>query len=751
MDSDRANEIQDTIRAYVLSLGVDDVRFANAADYDSPLGPKLDSIFPACKSLIVMAFRDESNVESSHKVVAAGGRIDFVEFMHSSSYKVARFIEKKFNCKAMGTSPSFPIDQSKPLPVGEVSQRHAARAAGYATSFARNNLVIHPTLGLRVWFVTVLTNMDLPSDPPSTRTMCIHCNTCVENCPVHALEKEGFTDVAKCAPNALPYDAKPNAAFLFRLLNSPKEDQQKMLSSSEYGWLFQGAYIGVQYNCFNCYALCPVGVESAPCRDACPAGIDVPIYIDHIRNGRFQKAYEEIVRENPLPGICGRVCGQLCERKCRRNQIDEPLAIRALKRAATDWMLKHNNGRYPSVKPDRHTGKKVAIVGSGPSGLTAAHYLAKAGHEVTIFEARSVAGGALATGIPEYRLPSDELRASIRAIEDLGVTIRLNTPIGKELGIKDLKNSFDAIYISTGAGMNLRLDVPGEDTPRIYYGIGFLEQVNVGEPPDFRGKDVVVVGGGNVAIDAARTARGIGAKSVKLVCLEQRNEMPSRDTEIAETENEGIEIINGYGPQRILIKDGDVTGFVFKRCISLRDEEGRFKPSYDESDTITISTDKAIVAIGQTVDVVDIVSDIGIPLDSRGRIQVSSDMGTGVPSIFAGGECVSGPNIVVNCIAQGKKAAISMDRYLGGDGRITPPRTVRRELSGELQTEKAARVKESSIPVSDRNGYVEINQGFSESEAIAEASRCLRCDLGITTAPYRGRIEDEDGLLISKL
>lgn len=752
MNTNKANKIKKEIRDFVFSFGVDDVRFANAADYVSPLSQKLDFIFPDCKSMIVMAIREESNCESEDMLVAFSGRQDLVEILHSASHKVARFVERKYNCKAMGTSPVGPVNQSNFPPAAEVSHRHAAKAAGYAQKFARNNLVIHPTLGLRVNYVTVMTNMDLPTDPPNEREMCIQCNTCVENCPGRALEAEGFTDIMKCFPNSQPYGPVANADFKLRLLNSSKEEQEKMLSSSEHFWLYQGQAIGTQYNCFNCYARCPVGVESAPCRNACPAGIDVPIYIDHIRNGRFQEAYEEIVRENPLPGVCGRVCGQLCESECRRNQIDEPLAIHTLKRSASDWVLQHNNGRYPVVKPDKNTGKKVAIIGSGPSGLTAAHYLAKAGHEVTIFEALSVAGGALAVGIPEYRLPSDGLEASIQAIQELGVTIKLNTPIGKDLGINDLKNEFDAIYISAGARKNLQLGIPGEDASGIYSGIGFLEEAKIGESPDLQGKDVLVVGGGNVAIDVARTAKSIGARSVKLVCLEQRNEMPAWDSEITEAEEENIEIINGYGPQEFIVKDGNVAELVLKRCVSLRDEDGRFHPSYDESDQISIKTDKVIVAIGQGVDLSDIIDDIGVTLDSRGRIMVNdSDMNTGIPSIFAGGECVSGPNVVVNSIAQGKKAAISMDKYLGGDGYITAPRTLRRELSGELRTEKTTRVNDTCIPVSERNGYAEVNQGFSESEAIAEASRCLRCDLGITTAPCRGRIEDEDGLLVSKL
>lgn len=752
MNIDKANRIKEEIRSYVFSFGVDDVRFANAADYKSPLSQKLDFMFPDCKSLIVMAIREETNCESKDRLVAFSGRQDLVEILHSASHKTARFVERKYNCKAMGTSPVGPTDQTKFPPAAEVSHRHAAKAAGYAQKFSRNNLVIHPTLGLRVNYVTVMTNMDLPTDDPNEREMCIQCNTCVENCPGRALDKEGLTDILKCFPNSQPYGPVANADFKLRLLNSSKEEQQKMLSSSEHFWLYQGQAIGTQYNCFNCYALCPIGVESAPCRNACPADIDVPIYLDHIRNGRFQEAYEEIVRENPLPGVCGRVCGQLCESKCRRNQIDEPLAIHTLKRSAADWVLKNNGGRYPVVKPDKNTEKKVAIIGSGSSGLTAAHYLAKAGHEVTIFEARPLAGGALAAGIPEYRLPSDGLEASIQAIQDLGVTIKLNSPIGKDLSINDLKNGFDAIYISAGAKKNLQLGIPGENTSGIYSGIGFLEEAKIGEAPDLQGKDVLVVGGGNVAIDAARTAKSIGAKSVKLVCLEQRHEMPAWASEIVEAEDENIEIINGYGPHEFIIKDGNVTELIIKRCISLHNEEGRFHPSYDESDKLSVKIDRAIVAIGQTVDLSDVIGDIGITLDSRGRIIVNdSDMNTGIPSIFAGGECVSGPNIVINTIAQGKKAAKSIDKYLGGDGCITAPRTFRRELSGELRTEKTARMKNTCIPVSDRNGYTEVNQGFSDSEAIAEASRCLRCDLGITTAPCRGRIEDEDGFIISKL
>lgn len=478
----------------------------------------------------------------------------------------------------------------------------------------------------------------------------------------------------------------------------------------------------------HCTASYCAALFNSPCQNTCPAEIDVPVYIDHIRNGRFLEAYQEVIRENPLPGICGRVCHHPCEAKCRRAQIDEPLSIRTLKRSAADWVLQQNNGKYPVEKPTKSTGKKIAIVGAGPSGLTAAHYLAKVGHTVTVFEALPVAGGMLSVGIPDYRLPADILAADVKAIEDMGVVIRLNTRFGSDVTFSDLKEQgYEAVYIAIGAHDDQKLGVPGEDLDGVISGIGFLKDVNLGQAPALNGKTVLVIGGGNVAIDSARTAVRSGAKEVHVVYRRRKEDMPAFAEEIEEAEHEGIKFTFMTAPVKV-VGEGKLTGLeCLKSAQGDFDSSGRRRPVPIEGSNFIIEGDIIISAIGQSV---GISSADGVGLEiNRGLITADKNMGTNVPFVFAGGDCVSGPDTAINAIAQGKKAASTIDRYLGGSGVVVEPRSVNRELSGPIMEEKQDRAVQASLPVAERIGNIEVEKGFTPEQAMAEAMRCLRCDV----------------------
>ncbi|NPV92898.1 MAG: FAD-dependent oxidoreductase [Firmicutes bacterium] len=477
-----------------------------------------------------------------------------------------------------------------------------------------------------------------------------------------------------------------------------------------------------------CVASACAAMFESPCQNTCPAGIDVPLYVDHIKNGRFLDSYLEVMRENPFPGVCGRVCNHPCEGKCRRAQMEDPIAIRTLKRSASDWVLKQNNGAYPVTKPTASTGKQVAVIGAGPSGLTAAYYLARKGHSVTVFEALPEAGGMLKYGIPDYRLPADVLAADIKAIEDLGVTIKLNTKLGKDVSFEDLKaQGFEVVYVAIGAQDEQKLGVPGEDLNGVISGIGFLKDIKLGTAPDLNGKTVLVIGGGNVAIDSARTAVRAGAKEVHVVYRRRKEDMPAFTEEIEEAEHEGVKYTFMAAPVKV-VGDGQVSGLECQKSAQGEfDNSGRRKPIPIADSNFVISGDVIISAIGQVV-ATDTVKGTDVKVN-RGLISADKNMGTNVPYIFAGGDCVTGPDTAINAIAQGKQAAASIDKYLGGSGVVVEPRTLNRAISGELVLDKQARAKEAALSLADRKGFDEVEKGFTQEQAIAEASRCLRCDV----------------------
>ena len=479
-----------------------------------------------------------------------------------------------------------------------------------------------------------------------------------------------------------------------------------------------------------CRASVCASLFNSPCQNACPAGVDVPIYVDLIRQGKYTEAYQVIKEENPLPVVCGRVCNHVCEGKCNRAKLDDPIAIRELKRFASDYVLAQGLPMETGAKVKQEA--KVAVIGSGPAGLTCAYFLARKGYPVTVFEALPVAGGMLAVGIPEYRLPKDLLQKEIDSIKSLGVEIRTNCTVGKDITLEQLREEgYRAFFVAVGAHKDLQLGIPGEDLAGVMAGASFLRKVNLGERFDFSGKRVVVVGGGNVAIDAARTALRLGAEDVQLIYRRQKSDMPALPEEILEAEKEGVAIHALVNPKAILGDKGQVTGV---ECYRMRggefDRSGRRKPVPAENSEFILAADYVISAVGQTMEP-SLAQAAGMEVSRAGTIVAASD-GTvaGGEGLFAAGDCVTGPATVVEAIQGAKTVAGAIDRLLGGDGVVVPEREIVRKLSGELLEEERSRVASPCLEVSQRlDGFAEVELGYSEEQALQEAGRCLRCDV----------------------
>jgi NADPH-dependent glutamate synthase beta subunit-like oxidoreductase/2,4-dienoyl-CoA reductase-like NADH-dependent reductase (Old Yellow Enzyme family) len=476
----------------------------------------------------------------------------------------------------------------------------------------------------------------------------------------------------------------------------------------------------------------PVRCLTYPCRNECPADVDIPGYIDLAAQGRFTEAYLLIREENPFPLACGRVCHRPCEAACNRRRIDEPLAIKDLKRFITDEVIRQC-GELPRPQAAAPNGRRVAVVGSGPSGLSCAFYLARLGYNITVFEALPFAGGIPAAAIPEYRLPRELLQKEIEAITGMGVKIALNTTVGKDILLSDLgRQGFQAVYIAIGAQMNSSLNVPGEDLDGIGEAIALLKRIKTGVTrEEYCGKKVVVIGGGNVAIDVARSLVRLGAK-VEIYCLEAANRMPAFAWEVDEALEEGVVINNGWGPKEFVARTSDrkVGVVVFKACVSVFDKYGNFNPTYDDSRTCRIACDEVVIAAGQKTDVSFNAGDLSVALNGANRIQARRDGQTSEPMIFAGGDCVSGPDSIIGGVRDGKAAASSIDSFFGGSGEVVAPRIRTETPSREISEEKADRARCYRISLEERkNTFTEIETGFSPVEARQEACRCQRCDI----------------------
>lgn len=465
------------------------------------------------------------------------------------------------------------------------------------------------------------------------------------------------------------------------------------------------------------------GLFKTPCSHFCPAGIDVPRYVQFIADGKPDESLAVIREKIPFPAICGLVCFHPCETRCARARLDEAIAIRMLKRFA--W--EHGNGTWKRrIKIPPASGKRVAIIGSGPAGLTAAHYLAKLGHAVTVYEALPEPGGMMRFGIPEYRLPEDAIRSEIEEIEDIGVEIRTNTRV--ESIDKLFEEDNNAIFVAIGAHQGLRTGVGGEDSPQVMECVDFLRKVRLGNEVAV-GNSVAVIGGGNSAIDTARTSLRLGAEEVTIFYRRSQAEMPATQEEFEEALAEGVKFCFLTMPSRITSQDNKVELQFVRTELGAADDSGRKRPIPIKGSEFSLSFDTIIAAIGQRPEIPD---EFNLPVGQGNVIEVNPDtLTTSREGVFAGGDVVTGPASIIEAIAAGRQAAISIDKYLGGNGDINevlaPPE------KGVVPLEEAEEKRRPymlSLPIEQRTkSSSQVELGYSHEMAIEEAKRCLRCDL----------------------
>ncbi len=479
---------------------------------------------------------------------------------------------------------------------------------------------------------------------------------------------------------------------------------------------------------------CRAGVCSelfiSPCENTCPANVNVPGYMSLVAAGRFMDAYHLIRQENPFPAVCGRICTRPCERKCRRRTVDEAVAICDLKRFVADYAMQNERAYSRDIVFPKN-GKSVAVIGAGASGLTCAYYLARIGYDVEVYESHDTAGGVLAYGIPEYRLPKDVLAHEVRLIEQEGVRIHLNTEVGRDILFGELKARYDSIYISTGTQLPQRVNIPGESLPGVLHGIKFLKKANTHQPIDM-GSNVVVIGGGNTAIDSARTALRLGADNVTILYRRTKGMMPAYETEVNEAIEEGIKLIELAAPVRFIAGSN---GRVEKiECVRMElgefDASGRRKSVLVEGSNFMLETDMVIPAVSQYADFPFIGKDeIGLTPWGTFVLQGDTQMTT-MEGVFAGGDVTRGPDEVIRAIADGKRAAVSIDKYLGGKGKLNKGEPIDiPKLSDEDEIVAHKRFPlEMLDPETRKNTFDEVVQGYHKLNAMAEAMRCLHCE-----------------------
>jgi NADH-quinone oxidoreductase subunit F len=476
----------------------------------------------------------------------------------------------------------------------------------------------------------------------------------------------------------------------------------------------------------TCRAAACEELVRVPCQHVCPAGVNVPEYLALAAEGRLDDAAMVIRRRNPFISVCGRICDHSCEQRCRRSDIDEPLAIRAMKRYIADNMPDYET---PVVRPI--AGKpQVAIVGSGPAGLSCAYFLALLGRSSVIFEAAPVPGGMLALGIPEFRLPKEVLQKEIDFIVSHGVQLRTDSRVDDVNAL--IEQGFKAVFVATGAQTGKAINIDGITLEGVFDSLAFLRDRALGKGADCTGRRVVVLGGGNGAVDAARSAVRLGAKQVTILYRRTREEMPAYEEEIEEAINEGVKLVTLGVPKRILKSDSAVTGIEFLKAeLGKAELDGRRRPIPIEGSETSIECDMVIAAIGQVPSVEAVSSCSDLEITDSGTVNVDPvTFKTGNDKVFAGGDCATGAASVIEAIAAGQKAAVHIDRMLGGTGELPQDKGFSLRKPDEAVSEPIHRIQQKNIPMSERKrGFAEVVLGLDRTEAVAEAGRCLRCDL----------------------
>lgn len=548
------------------------------------------------------------------------------------------------------------------------------------------------------------------------KTKCVACGKCVESCPAGAVKLgQKLCDKEGCE---------------IRYPKMPLPTEQPW---GEHMW-------SVNYrdtNRINCY-----DTGTAPCKTACPAHIAVQGYLQLAKEGRYEEALALIKKDNPLPAVCGRVCNKRCEDACTRGTIDEAVAIDDVKRFIAERDLKAETRYVPKpIIPSLRGGfdEKIAIIGSGPAGLSCAYYLAMTGYKPVIFEKNEEPGGMLRYGIPSYKLEKDLLKAEIDIIKEMGVEIRCGVEVGRDITIDQLREQgYKGFYVAIGAQKGRKPGIENEDADGVYTAVDFLKKAGAEEGFAFEG-DVVVVGGGNVAIDAARVSSRCTEHGISMYCLEQKEQMPASKDEIAEALAENVSLNCGWGPKEILVEDGHVTGIVFKKCLRVQDENGRFAPEYDENDTVSVPCRHIIFSVGQAIDWGHMLDGMHVELRPNGTaIANRLTYQTSVPDIFVGGDVYTGPKFAIDAIAAGREGAVSLHRYVHEHCTLTIGRNRRDfiELDKDNIRVDAYDSSRRQIPEKPEEKdqaatFRDLSFTLTEEQVKKETSRCLSCGASV--------------------
>lgn len=540
---------------------------------------------------------------------------------------------------------------------------------------------------------------------------CVACGRCVEHCPAGAL-KLGQKLCTTKGEVEYPKQELPDAVKWGPEKWSENYRDNNRINTHESG--------------------------TAPCKTACPAHIAVQGYLKMAAQGRYTDALALIKKENPFPAVCGRICNKRCEDACTRGTVDRAVAIDDVKKFIAQKDLDAETRFIPKKVIPATKGyfdEKVAIIGAGPSGLSCAFFLAEKGYRnVTVFDKNKEPGGMLRYGIPNYKLEKEIIDAEIDVIKEMGVEIKCGVEVGKDITLDELRaQGYKAFYMAIGAQGGRKAGVDGEDADGVITAVEFLHQAAETEEYPI-GKRTVVIGGGNVAIDSARVSVRCGAKEVNMYCLEQRDEMPAADYEVAEAEEDGVKVNCGWGPKEILTKDGKVSAVVFKKCVSVKDENGRFSPKYDENDTITVECDSVVLSIGQSIHWGDMLNGTKAELNRNNTISADTKtLQTGEEDIFAGGDALTGPRFAIDAIATGKEAAISIHKYVQPHSSLTIGRNPRYYVELDKDDivlpsyDNSERQTPQATKKVDKLGFRDDNKLLTEEQVKIETSRCLGC------------------------